>query len=80
MPKPKGEGVLVKVGGAGVCHSDIHFMKGEWKDVLSVKLPLIIGHETAGYVEEMGESVQGFSKGDAVAVFGGLGVWHMSSM
>ena len=71
--KPKGEGVLVKVGGAGVCHSDIHFMKGEWKDVLPVKLPLTVGHETAGYVEEMGESVQGFSKGDAVVVFGGWG-------
>ncbi|MDE1813527.1 MAG: NAD(P)-dependent alcohol dehydrogenase [Thaumarchaeota archaeon] len=73
LPKPKGEGVLVKVSGAGVCHSDIHFMKGEWKDALPVKLPLTVGHETAGYVEEMGESVQGFSKGDAVAVFGGWG-------
>ncbi|MDE1818746.1 MAG: NAD(P)-dependent alcohol dehydrogenase [Thaumarchaeota archaeon] len=73
LPKPKGEGVLVKVGGAGVCHSDIHFMKGEWKDVLPVKLPLTVGHETAGYVEEMGESVQGFSKGDTVAIFGGWG-------
>ena len=73
LPTPKGEGVIVKVGGAGVCHSDIHFMKGEWKDVLSVKLPLTVGHETAGYVEEMGESVHDFSKGDAVAVFGGWG-------
>ncbi len=73
LPKPIGEEVIVKVGGAGVCHSDIHFMKGDWKDILSVKLPLTIGHETAGYVEEMGESVPCFSKGDAVAVFGGWG-------
>lgn len=71
--KPKGEEVLVKVGAAGVCHSDIHFIQGEWKDVLQVKLPLTPGHETAGYVEEVGESVQALSKGDAVAVFGGWG-------
>jgi len=48
-------------------------MKGEWKDILSVKLPLTVGHETAGFVEEIGESVQGFSKGDTIAVFGGWG-------
>ena len=72
-PRPKGESVLVKVGGAGVCHSDIHFMKGEWEKTLDVKLPLTVGHETAGYVEDMGESVQGFSKGDPVAIFGGWG-------
>lgn len=73
MPKAKGEGVLVKVGGAGVCHSDLHFMKGEWEKILDVKLPLTVGHETAGYVEEMGELVQGFSKDDPVAIFGGWG-------
>ena len=73
MPRAKGEGVLVRVGGAGVCHSDLHFMKGEWQKILDVKLPLTVGHETAGYVEEMGELVQGFSKGDPVAIFGGWG-------
>lgn len=73
IPKAKGESVLVRVGGAGVCHSDLHFMKGEWQKTLNVKLPLTVGHETAGYVEEMGELVQGFSKGDPVAIFGGWG-------
>ena len=73
LPKPKGEGVIVRVGAAGVCHSDIHFMHGEWKDALPVNLPLTIGHETAGYVEEVGDSVQGLAKGDVVAVFGGWG-------
>ena len=72
-PRVKGESVLVRVGGAGVCHSDLHFMKGEWQKILDVKLPLTVGHETAGYVEEMGELVRGFSKGDPVAIFGGWG-------
>ncbi|MDE1829394.1 MAG: NAD(P)-dependent alcohol dehydrogenase [Thaumarchaeota archaeon] len=73
LPKPKGEGVTIRVGAAGVCHSDIHFMHGEWKDTLRVKLPITVGHETAGYVEEVGDSVQGLAKGDVVAVFGGWG-------
>ncbi|HJU13729.1 MAG TPA: NAD(P)-dependent alcohol dehydrogenase [Candidatus Nitrosotalea sp.] len=73
LAKPKGEGVIVKVGAAGVCHSDIHFMHGEWKNTLPVELPLTIGHETAGYVEDVGESVEGLQKGDVVAVFGGWG-------
>ncbi|MDE1863458.1 MAG: NAD(P)-dependent alcohol dehydrogenase [Thaumarchaeota archaeon] len=73
IPRPKGEEVTVRVGAAGVCHSDIHFMSGQWKDTLPVKLPLTVGHETAGYVEEVGESVRGLAKGDVVAVFGGWG-------
>lgn len=73
LPKPKGEGVTIRVGAAGVCHSDIHFMHGEWQNTLPVKLPLTIGHETAGFVEEVGESVKGIEKGDVVAVFGGWG-------
>lgn len=73
LPKPKGEEVIIKVGAAGVCHSDIHFMRGEWQNSLPVKLPLTVGHETAGYVEEAGESVRGLVKGDVVAVFGGWG-------
>jgi alcohol dehydrogenase, propanol-preferring len=73
FPKPKGESVLIKVGAAGICHSDIHFMKGEWEKAIPVKLPITIGHETAGTVEEVGEAVQGIVKGDRVAVFGGWG-------
>jgi alcohol dehydrogenase, propanol-preferring len=69
-PKTKGESVLVKVSGAGLCHSDVHLMKGEWKDILPLNLPLTIGHEIAG-MEEVGELVRGFSKGDPVAIFGG---------
>lgn len=73
IPRPKGEGVIIRVGAAGICHSDIHFMHGEWKDSLRAKLPLTVGHETAGYVEEVGDSVRGLDRGDVVAVFGGWG-------
>lgn len=76
IPKPSnthGEAVLVKVGAAGLCHSDLHLMNGEWKDAIPLALPKTPGHENAGWVEEIGDTVpEGlFSKGDLVAIFGG---------
>lgn len=79
VSKPKvahGEEVLIRVGAAGLCHSDLHLISGEWKDVLPVKLPKTPGHEVAGWVEEIGESVPKtaeMKEGDLVAVFGGWG-------
>ena len=72
VPKIKEFEVLVKIQAAGVCHSDVHHRNGRLgtmniKD-LGFKLPLTLGHEIAGLVEEMGDKVQGFSKGDMVAV------------
>lgn len=74
-PSIKGEAVLVKVGGAGLCHSDLHLISGEWKNALPLDLPKTPGHEVAGWVEEVGESVPKglFERGDLVAVFGGWG-------
>lgn len=72
-PVPKGEQVLVRVGGAGVCHSDVHFKDGEWQEYLPAELPLTIGHEIAGTVEQTGPLVNDIQKGDVVAVFGGWG-------
>jgi propanol-preferring alcohol dehydrogenase len=70
-----GEQVLLRVGAAGLCHSDLHLINGEWKDLIPVPLPLTPGHEVAGWIEEIGSSVpQGLlEKGDLVAVFGGWG-------
>jgi propanol-preferring alcohol dehydrogenase len=78
VPKPTnitGEAVLVKVGAAGLCHSDLHLMNGEWKDAIPLALPHIPGHENAGWIEEIGDKVPKglFSKGELVAVFGGWG-------
>ena len=71
-----GEEVLIKVGAAGLCHSDLHLINGEWKDVLPLKLPKTPGHEVAGWIEEIGELVPEstlMNKGDLVAIFGGWG-------
>jgi propanol-preferring alcohol dehydrogenase len=70
-----GEQVLVKVGAAGLCHSDLHLINGEWKEVIPIDLPKTPGHEVAGWVEETGDSVplDLLKKGDLVAVFGGWG-------
>lgn len=50
-PRTRGEQVLVRVRGAGVCHSDVHMADGEFA---GVRLPLVPGHEVAGEVPEMG--------------------------
>jgi propanol-preferring alcohol dehydrogenase len=78
IPKPSdanGEAVLVRIGAAGLCHSDLHLINGEWKDAIPLALPKIPGHENAGWVEQVGDTVpEGlFSRGDLVAIFGGWG-------
>ncbi len=62
-PPQEGE-VKVRIAVAAVCHSDIHFIKGE----LDGKLPFVPGHEAAGYIEELGEGVTSVKPGDAVVV------------
>ena len=64
VPKPKisKDEVLIKVKAAGVCGTDIHLYRGEWK----VDLPLIPGHEFSGTIAEVGENVRGFKTGDRV--------------
>jgi propanol-preferring alcohol dehydrogenase len=78
VPKPiniQGEAVLVRIGAVGLCHSDLHLINGEWKDAIPLALPKIPGHENAGWIEEIGDTVpEGlFSKGELVAIFGGWG-------
>lgn len=69
------EEVLVRVGAAGLCHSDLHLINGDWKKSLPLNLPKTPGHEVCGWVEETGSLVPEHSmhKGDLVAVFGGWG-------
>jgi propanol-preferring alcohol dehydrogenase len=64
--------VLIKVGGAGACHSDLHVF--EWPEgQVSWRLPFTLGHENAGWVEQIGAGVCGLSPGDAVIVYGPWG-------
>jgi len=70
-PRPGPGEVVVRVEGAGFCHSDIHVMDGEIQ--ILPRLPLTLGHENAGIVDAIGSGVAGVREGDAVAVFGGWG-------
>jgi NAD+-dependent secondary alcohol dehydrogenase Adh1 len=60
--------VIVKIGGAGVCHTDLHLIEGVWKDTLGVSLPYTLGHENAGWVYEVGAGVSSVRVGDPVIV------------
>src|SRR5580704_3229158 len=62
----KSTDVIVRIGGAGVCRTDLHVIEGIWRQKVDVKLPYVLGHENAGWVEELGKGVQGFKKGDPV--------------
>jgi NDMA-dependent alcohol dehydrogenase len=61
-PPRRGE-VTVKLGACGVCHSDLSAVNG----TIALPLPLVLGHEGAGVVEEVGEGVAGLARGDHVA-------------
>src|SRR5712675_207746 len=58
--------VVVRIGGAGVCRTDLHIVEGIWRSKVDVKLPYIMGHENAGWVEAVGAGVTGVKVGDAV--------------
>ena len=68
-PSPGPGQVLIKIGGAGVCHSDLHVMEED----LGFTPPFTLGHENAGWVARLGDGVTGFKEGDAVAVYGAWG-------
>jgi alcohol dehydrogenase, propanol-preferring len=72
VPEPGPGEVLVKVGGAGACHSDLHVM--EWPaGALPYELPFTLGHENAGWIESVGAGVTGWEPAEAVAVYGPWG-------
>src|ERR1700692_3058590 len=60
--------VIVRVGGAGLCRTDLHIIEGQWAEKSGVKLPYILGHENAGWVQEVGLAVSNVSVGDTVIV------------
>jgi NAD+-dependent secondary alcohol dehydrogenase Adh1 len=58
--------VVVRVGGAGVCRTDLHIIDGQWQEKSGVELPYTLGHENAGWVHELGRAVTSVSVGDPV--------------
>jgi NAD+-dependent secondary alcohol dehydrogenase Adh1 len=69
VPEPVAKGpfdVVVRIGGAGVCRTDLHIMEGQWDAAMSPSLPYTIGHENAGWVQEVGAAVTNVAVGDTV--------------
>ena len=62
VPKPRAGEVLVRVVSCGVCHTDLHVVKGEVK----FPIPAVLGHEIAGVVEEVAPDVRTVKPGDKV--------------
>ena len=60
--------VIVRIGGAGLCRTDLHIIEGQWKEKSGVELPYTLGHENAGWVQEVGSAVTNIAEGDAVIV------------
>src|SRR5271155_4146945 len=60
--KPGPHEVLIRTAAAGVCHSDLHFMEGKYP----FPLPAVLGHESAGVVEQVGSEVRTVKVGDHV--------------
>jgi NAD+-dependent secondary alcohol dehydrogenase Adh1 len=58
--------VIVKIGGAGLCRTDLHLVEGQWAEKTGTPLPFTLGHENAGWVHEVGSAVEHLSPGDTV--------------
>ena len=73
-PTPGYEEALVRISTAGVCHSDVHLVKGDWPRFVQ-PFPIPLGHEGIGIVEELGPGAEKFVKvGDRVILgLGGAG-------
>jgi alcohol dehydrogenase, propanol-preferring len=71
-PVPGPGQVLIKIGGAGACHSDLHILEAPPKPGPAAA-PFTLGHENAGWVEKLGPGATGFAQGDPVIVYGPWG-------
>ncbi|MFA9432318.1 NAD(P)-dependent alcohol dehydrogenase [Egicoccus sp. AB-alg2] len=69
VPEPKATrpfDVVVRIGGAGLCRTDLHIIEGQWAAKSNVSLPYTLGHENAGWIHEVGAAVEHLQPGDAV--------------
>jgi NAD+-dependent secondary alcohol dehydrogenase Adh1 len=71
IAEPKVDGpfdVIVRIGAAGLCRTDLHIQEGQWAEKSGVELPYTPGHENAGWVHEIGAGVTNVEVGDTVIV------------
>jgi L-iditol 2-dehydrogenase len=64
IQKPQGDEVLIRIDSATICGTDIHILEKKFE----AKPPVVLGHEFAGYVEEVGSGVRLCQPGDLVSV------------
>lgn len=72
-PEPGPGEVVVRVGGAGACHSDLHLMHDFDDGLMPWGPPFTLGHENAGWIDSVGAGVTGLEVGAPVAVYGPWG-------
>ena len=60
--------VVVRIGAAGLCRTDLHIQEGQWAEKSGVTLPYTLGHENAGWIHEVGSAVTNVEVGDTVIV------------
>src|SRR5579875_2685696 len=60
--------VQIEILFCGICHSDLHYVRNEWKDVMATAYPCVPGHEIIGRVTKVGPGVTKFKVGDLAAV------------
>lgn len=75
-PEPGPGAVVIRVAGAGACHSDLHLMHDFEAGMLPWGPPFTLGHENAGWVDALGAGVTGFEVGQPVLVHGPWGCGH----
>lgn len=71
VPKPEYGQILVRVAGNGLCHSDLFMMREMTEDMgqmASWTMPFTLGHEVGGWIEDLGEGVEGLSIGDPIVL------------
>jgi len=71
-PKPKTNEVLIKIKEVGLCGSDVHYYNNGRIGNFVLRKPIILGHESAGIVEEVGEDVKNLKAGDRVTIEPGV--------
>lgn len=75
-PEPQPGEVLIRVGAAGACHSDLHIIDAP---AGTFPAPLTLGHENAGWIEAVGAGVTSWDQGEAVAIYGIIGCGRCSA-
>jgi len=65
---PRPQDVQIEILFCGVCHSDLHQVRNEWKEVMATVYPCVPGHEIVGRVVKVGSAVKKFKEGDIAAV------------